>query len=248
MAKTVPAVQNIQKQFDFSTPLPRPLLAKLPARIETYEEGVAQFFRWRTGLDYYFALDQTVDFILNTGGVKAVDLLTDTGALALKLAERKAFVGRVYSFETDVTLLEQAKQRATYLNLQRTIEFRQFQEPDLPVPDGFCDLAFSFFDIHRHPAKQYLAEVLRILTPDGHFIIADMLEPKSGRMALSSIMKRLHLRYIQNNPTEAGAIYYDREKLIQYLFGAGFRQIIVYGLNAPASPNSAVFSLIAAKK
>jgi ubiquinone/menaquinone biosynthesis C-methylase UbiE len=248
MAKTAPPDQNIQKRFDFSAPRPRPFLANLPARIDTYEEGVAQFFRWRTGIDYYLAMDQIVDFIVDTGRVKVIDLLTDTAAFALRLAGRKAFLGRIYSFDTNVTLLERAKQRAAHLNLQRSIEFKQYQEPNLPVPDGYCDLAFSFFDLHRHSAEQYLAEALRILASDGYLIIAEMLEPKSGRMALSSILKRLHLRYIQKNPAEAHAIYYDREEIIQMLFGAGFRQIIIQGLNIPSSPNSGVFSLIAATK
>jgi ubiquinone/menaquinone biosynthesis C-methylase UbiE len=248
MAKMAPSVQSIQKKFDFSTPCPRPFLTRLTARIDAYEEGVAQFFQWRTGLDYYLAMDQIVDRVVDTGRTRVVDLLTDTAAFALKLAGRKAFLGRIYSFDTNVTLVEQAKQRAIYLNLHRAIEFKQFQEPHLPVPDGFCDLAFSFFDFHRHPAEQYLVEALRILVPDGHLIIAEMLEPKSGRMALSSIIRKLHLRYIQKNPAEARALYFDREEILQLLFGAGFRQIIIEGLNVPASPNSGVFSLITATK
>ena len=39
-----------------------------------------------------------------------------------------------------------------------------------------------------------------------------------------------------------------REETIQLLFGAGFRQVIVQDLSAPASPNSGVFSMIAATK
>jgi ubiquinone/menaquinone biosynthesis C-methylase UbiE len=248
MTKTAPPVENIQKRFDFSAPRPRPFLSNLPARIDTYEEGVVQFFRWRTGLDYYLTMDQIVDFVIGTGRLKVVDLLTDTAAFALKLAGRKAFLGRISSFDTNVTLLERAKQRATHLNLHRTVEFKHFQEPRFPVPDSYCDLAFSFFDLHRHSAEQYLAEVLRIMAADGHLIIAEILEPKSARNTLSSIWRKLHLRYIQKNPVEARAMYYDREEIITLLFKAGFRQIIVQGLNIPASPHSGVFSLIAATK
>ncbi len=248
MSKTSPTIQTAQKRFDFSTSQSRPFLTNLPARIDTYEEGVAQYFHWRTGLDYYLAMDQIVDFVLDTGRIKVLDLLTDTASFALKLAGRKAFVGRIYSFDTNVTLLERAKQRATHLNLHRTIEFKQFQEPTFPVSDNYCDLAFSFFDLHRHPAEKYLAEVMRILSVDGHMIIADMLEPKSARNRPSSILKRLHLRYIQKNRVEARAMYYDREEIIELLFRAGFRQIIIQGLNIPTSPYSGVFSLIAATK
>jgi ubiquinone/menaquinone biosynthesis C-methylase UbiE len=248
MSKTAPSVQSIQKRFDFSAPRPRPFISNLPARIDTYEEGVAQFFRWRTGLDYYLTMDQIVDFVIETGRLKVVDLLTDTAAFALKLAGRKAFLGRICSFDTNVTLLERAKQRATHLNLHRTVEFKHFQEPRLPIPDSYCDLAFSFFDLHRHSAEQYLAEALRIISADGHLIFAELLEPKSARNTLSSIWRKLHLRYIQKNPAEARAMYYDREEIIELLFKAGFRQIIVQGLNVPVSPHSGVFSLIAATK
>jgi ubiquinone/menaquinone biosynthesis C-methylase UbiE len=240
--------QSFQKKFDFSLPCPRPFLAHLPAKIDTYEEGVARFFRWRTGMDYYLTMDQIADFVVNTGRTKVLDLLTDTATFALRLAGRKAFLGRIYSFDTNVTLLERAKQRAHHLNLQQTIEFKQFQEPRIPVPDSYGELAVSIFDLHRHSAGQYLAEANRILSPNGHLIIAEILEPKSVRAKVSWMWKRLHLRYIQKNPVETHSFSYDREEVIALIFKAGFRQIIIQGLNTPKSPHSGVFSLIAATK
>jgi ubiquinone/menaquinone biosynthesis C-methylase UbiE len=248
MVKTEIPSQGFQKKFDFSPPHPRPFLANLPAKIDTYEEGVARFFRWRTGLDYYLAIDQIVDFVVNTQRIKVLDLLTDTATFALRLAGRKAFAGRIYSFDSNVTLLERAKQRAAHLNLQQAIEFRQFQEPRLPVPDCSGEIAVSIFDLHRHLAEQYLAETLRILVPDGHLIVAEMLEPKSARAKWFHVWRRIHLKYIQKNPTEAQAVYYDREEIIELFFKAGFRQVIIQGLSVPASPYSGVFSLIAATK
>jgi ubiquinone/menaquinone biosynthesis C-methylase UbiE len=246
--KTETPVRNLQQKFDFSPPQPRPFLANLPARIDTYEEGVARFFHWKTGLDYYHAIDQVVDFVINTGRLKVMDLLTDTATFSLRLAGRKAFPGRIYSFDNNVTLLERAKQRAAHLNLQHCIEFRHFQESRMPVPDGYGELAVSFFDLHRHSAEQYLTETLRILGPDGHLILAELLEPKSARRNVRQILRNLHLRYIQKNPAEARAIYYDQDEIIELLFRTGFRQVIVQGLNSPVSPYSGIFSLIAATK
>ena len=223
-------------------------MANLPARIDTYEEGVARFFQWRTGLDYYLAIDQIVDFVVNTRRVRVIDLLSDTATFALRLAGRKAFPGRIYSFDTNITLLERAKQRASHLNLQQCIEFRHFQEPRFPLQDGHGDLAVSIFDLHRHPAEQYLAETLRILAPDGYLIAADMLEPKSAGLSPTRLWRKLHLQFIQRNPVEAHAVYYDREEIIELLFKVGFRQVIIQGLNVPATPHSGVFSLIAATK
>ena len=238
--------RSFQKKFDFSSP--RPFLSNLPEKIDTYEEGVASYFHWRTGLDYYLTIDQIVDFVVNTERMRVIDILTDTAAFALKLAGRRAFHGHIFSFDSNITLLERAKQRAAHLNIHRTIEFRQSQELRIAVPDGYGDLVVSIFDLHRHPAEQYLAETIRILASDGHLILAEILEPRSARTAWSSWWKKLHLRYIKKNPAEARAVYPDRDEIIELLFKAGYRQVIIQGLNAPASPHSGVFSLIAATK
>jgi ubiquinone/menaquinone biosynthesis C-methylase UbiE len=248
LVKTETPAQKYQKKFNFAAPHPRPFLANLPARIDTYEEGVARFFQWRTGLDYYLTIDQIVDFVVDTRRVKVIDLLADTASFALRLAGRKAFPGRIYSFDSNITLLERAKQRAAHLNLQQMIEFRNFQEPRYPVPDGYGDLAVSFFDLHRHPAEQYLAETLRVLSPDGYLILAELLEPISSMFSPSRLWRKLHLQFVQKNPTEARAIYYDRDEIVKLLFQVGFRQVIIQGLNVPATPHSGVFCLIAATK
>jgi hypothetical protein len=60
--------------------------------------------------------------------------------------------------------------------------------------------------------------------------------------------RKFHLQFIQKNPAEARAIYYDREEIVQLLFRAGFRQVVIQGLSIPATPHSGVFSLIAATK
>jgi len=239
---------GFQKQFDFPPPRPRPFLTNLPARIDTYEEGVARFFQWRTGLDYYATIDQIIDFVINTRRIKVIDFLADTGTFALRLAGRKAFLGRVYSFDNNITLLERSRQRARHLNLHQVVEFRQFEGTKLPVPDGFTEIAVSIFDFHRHPAEQFLAEAFRVLSLEGHLIIAEMLEPKTPRNAWNWKLKKVHLKYLKKNPTEAEGIYYDREEMIRLVFEAGFRQVIIQGLKTKSSPDEGVFSLIAATK
>lgn len=239
---------GVQRKFDFSPPLPRPFLTDLGARIDIYEEGVAGFFKWRTGLDYYATIDRIVDFIVNTRRIRVIDLLTDTGAFALRLAARKAFHGRIYSFDSNITLLERARQRAQLMNMPQVIDFRQADEARLPIEDGFAELAVSIFNFHRHSAKEFLAEVVRILAPEGHLVLAEMLEPKSTLNRLQWGWRKLHLRYVQKNPDGAEGVYYDREAIIQLLFGAGFRQVVVQGLKSPTSRHEGVFSLVAATK
>jgi ubiquinone/menaquinone biosynthesis C-methylase UbiE len=239
---------NIQKKFDFSPPRARPFLASLPARIDTYEEGVARFFQWRTSLDYYATIDQIADFIVNTRRTKIVDFLTDTATFAIRLAGRKAFVGRIHSFDSNVTLLERARQRAHHLNLDHAIEFRQFDDQGWPVQDGFAEVAVSIFDFHRQHAEHFLQEAFRILAREGHLLLAEVLEPQTFRNRMSWQCKRLHLKFIQGNPDEAQGIYYDKEEVIRLLFEAGFRQVVIQGLRSPSSPHHGVFSLVAATK
>jgi len=178
--------QDAQKKFNFSSPQPRPFLSSLPARIDTYEEGVARFFRWKTGLDYYLTIDKIVDWVVITQQTKVIDLLTDTATFALRLAALKAFPGRIYSFDNNVTLLERAKQRAAH-RIFSPVLIRHFQEPKFPIPDCYGDLAVSIFDLHRHPTEQYLTEALRILVPEGRLILAEWLEPKSAKHSISGI-------------------------------------------------------------
>ena len=239
---------NIQKKFDFSPPRPRPFLASLPAKIDTYEEGVARLFQWRTGLDYYATIDQIVDFIVNTRRTKIVDFLSDTATLALRLAGRKAFFGKIQSFDSNVTLLERARQRARHLNLGQVIEFRQFEEQGWPVPDGFAEIAVSIFDFHRQQAQRFLHEAFRILSREGYLLLAEMIEPRTFWNRIGQGWQKLHLRVIQRNSAEAQGVYYDQEEIIRMLFDTGFRQVVIQGLKIPSSPHKGVFSLVAATK
>jgi len=237
-----------QRKFDFSPPRPRPFLSNLPARIDSYEEGVARFFQWRTGLDYYATIDQVVDFVINTRRLKVADLLTDTGTFALRLAGRKAFAGRLHSFDTNITLIERSRQRARHMNLDHCTEFREFRPPAVPLTDGSVEVAVSIFDFHRQSAEAYLHESARILAPEGHLIMGEVLEPDTRGARWRWFWKKLHLRYVQKKPSEAQGLYYDREEMIRKLFAAGFRQVIVQGLRVPSSRHDGVFSLIAATK
>lgn len=239
---------GVQTKFDFSRPRPRPFLASLPAKIDTYEEGVAHLFQWRTGLDYYATIDQIVDFIVNTGRKKVVDLLSDTGTFALRLAGRKAFAGKITSFDSNITLLERARQRARYLNLGQTVEFRQFDHAGWPLPDGFAEIAVSIFDFHRQQAQRFLQEAFRILSREGFLLLGEVIESASFRSRMARTWQRFHLRFVQGNSAEAKGVYFEREEMIRLLFATGFRQVVIQGLKSRTSPYQGVFSLVAATK
>lgn len=246
--KTEKGGTQAQKKFDFTQPLPRPFLSSLPGKIDSYEEGVARFFQWRTGLDYYATIDQIVDFILNTRRERIVDLLGDTATFSLRLAGRKAFAGKIHCFDSNVTLLERARQRARQLNLSQTIEFGASNAGGWPVGDGFAQIAVSVFDFHRHKAEPFLRETYRMLAPEGYLVIGEVIESKGFRNQMARAWRQFHLRCIQRNSVEAQGVYYDREEMIALLFQAGFRQVVMQGLRSCSAPHQGVFHLIAATK
>lgn len=246
--KTQRAGASIQQKFDFTPPRPRPFLAGLPGRIDTYEEGVARLFQWRTGLDYYATIDQVVDFIVNTRRTKVVDFLCDTATLALRLAGRKAFFGKIHSFDSNVTLLERARQRARHLNLSQVVEFKPFDGLGWPLADGFAEIAVSVFDFHRHQARLFLQEAHRILADDGYLLLAEMIEPGTFGNRMSWNWRKIQLKILQRNATEARGVYYDQEEMIRMLFETGFRQVVIQGLKVRSSRHQGVFSLVAATK
>lgn len=236
-----------RKKHDGPPVRPRPFLAGLPADVETYEARVAGFFGRRTGLDYYSAVGRIVEFMVRARRARVVDLLCDTAVFALNLAGRQGFSGRVYSFEHNVTLLERARQRARFLNLDR-VEFREFEGPRWPLPDGFADAAVSIFDFHRRDPGCFLPEVLRMLAPEGVFVLAELLEPNCAPSRVRRLWESLKIRYIEGSPAEARGVYYGREEMICLLRDAGFRQVIVQELKKATSPRAPVFSLVAATK
>lgn len=246
--KTDKTGANAQKKFDFSQPLPRPFLSSLPGKIDSYEEGVARFFQWRTGLDYYATIDQFVDFIVTTRRERIIDLLGDTATLVLRLAGRKAFSGKIQSFDNNITLLERARQRARQLHLAQVIEFRQTDASGWPVRDGYAEIAVSLFDFHRHQAQPFLQEIHRILAPGGYLLMGEVLEPRCFRNRLTWVWRQFQLRWLQRNSVEAKGVYYDQDEIIAMLFKAGFRQVVIQGLKSCSAPHQGVFSMIAATK
>ncbi len=225
----------------------RPFVASLPAEVETYEEKVAAFFSRRTGMDYHAAVGRIVDFIVRTRRTRVVDLLCDTAAFALSLAGHAGFSGRIYSFEHNVTLLERARQRARFMNLER-VEFRDFQEPCWPLPDGFADAAVSIFDLHRRDPNRFLPEVARLLAPQGIFVLAEPLAPEGTRSRRPRLWERVKIRCLEGVRAEACGVYYGREETIRLLRGAGFRQVVVQELKGARSPGAPVLSLVAATR
>ena len=98
------------------------------------------------------------------------DLGCGTGQVSAALAP---FVGRVVAVDASAAMLQAARKR-----LQRfgNVDIRRGELEALPIDDGLLDAATLMLVLHHVPEPpRAVAEVARVLKPEGRVIIADML-------------------------------------------------------------------------
>lgn len=88
-----------------------------------------------------------------------------------------------------------------------TIQFEQAMAEELPFPDAYFDLVFSTMTFHHWPSQSRgIAEVARVLTPRGRWVLADFVA--SGFMRQAQRLLRLRqfpeLSYLQSMLLDAG--------------------------------------------
>ena len=109
-----------------------------------------------------------------TGRERALDLGTAAGHAALAIAPR---VRAVVGVDITAEMLEHARALAGERAI-RNVEFRLADVEALPFAPESFDLAISRFSAHHwaSPARA-LAEVARVLRPDGRFVLIDTVGP-----------------------------------------------------------------------
>lgn len=107
-------------------------------------------------------------------GEAALDVGCGTGTLALQVASRVGRAGRVAGIDPGTAQIARAQQKATRRHVP--IEFQVGVIEQLPFPDQTFDVVFSTLMMHHLPAplkRQGLAEIVRVLKPEGRLIVAD---------------------------------------------------------------------------
>jgi ubiquinone/menaquinone biosynthesis C-methylase UbiE len=118
--------------------------------------------------------DRIIELAEPKPGTVAVDLGAGTGLLTLALADRVAKVWAVDSSRAMVDYLQVKAESAGLDNVRVVLA----SATDVPVAEGTADLVVSNYCFHemRHLDKQRaLAEVFRLLKPDGRLVIGDMM-------------------------------------------------------------------------
>ena len=172
---------------------------------------------------------------------KVLDLCCGTGDLAIHLAQLADYDLELAGVDYSLPMLEIATKKVERSARGRRVSFIHGDVASLPFADGCFDCvgtSFAFRNLtYKNPlAPRCLDEILRVLSPNGRFIIVESSQPK---VRLIRKIFHLYLRWfvfragylLSGNRgayhylAESAARFYTSEELQEILLGAGFRQV-----------------------
>ena len=159
----------------------------------------------------------TLDFARVSAGERVLDVGCGTGDLALGAKRRVGAEGTVHGIDAGEEMIGRARQKALRQGLDVTFEVAAAQA--LPFPDGAFDLVLCTLVIHHLPKdarRQAIAEMRRVLRPEGRLLILDLAQEK-GLLAFLNPVALVHGHRDMHTAYEAEALMRD----------AGFSAIVV---------------------
>ncbi|MGZ6316555.1 MAG: methyltransferase domain-containing protein [Anaerolineales bacterium] len=117
-------------------------------------------------------------------GDKVLDVACGTGNLTLTAQSYAGPGGKVYGIDAAPEMIEVARQKAA--RLRPEVVFDVGLAEKLAFPDATFDVVISRLAIHHLPEdlkRQAFAEILRVLKPGGHLLIADFNPPANPVLA-----------------------------------------------------------------
>lgn len=105
-----------------------------------------------------------------------LDIATGTGDLAILMAKTNA--KKIIGLDISVGMLEVGKKKITDKNLSSTIEMVLADSENIPFEDNFFDAITVAFGIRNFEnLEKGLTEILRVLKPNGVFVILETSVP-----------------------------------------------------------------------
>ena len=192
------------------------------------------------GLDKRWRREAATECLASQPG-KVLDLCCGTGDLTINLAQLAEDNVELTGIDYSQPMLEIATKKAESLARRRKIPFIYGDAANLPFPDGYFDcvgISFAFRNLtYKNPlVRRHLAEVLRVLSAGGRYVIVETSQPKSR---LIRNLYHLYLRWfvfrlgylLSGNRqayhylAESAARFYTSEEVEEMLVTAGFRQV-----------------------
>jgi ubiquinone/menaquinone biosynthesis C-methylase UbiE len=117
----------------------------------------------------------TLDLADPRAGESVLDVACGTGTLALGAKERVGAEGKVCGLDAAPKMVERARWKAARAGADVAFELAVAEQ--IPFPDAQFDLVLCTLALHHFPASirgRALAEILRVLKPDGRLLALDM--------------------------------------------------------------------------
>ncbi|MFA5399705.1 MAG: ubiquinone/menaquinone biosynthesis methyltransferase [Dehalococcoidia bacterium] len=168
-----------------------------------------------------------------------LDICCGTGDLAITMARLAPYTPEITGADYSQPMLEIAAAKASAAGVGN-IRFVNADVAHLPFPDGHFDcitISFAFRNLtYNNPmTEDYLNEILRVLRPDGRFVIVESSQPKSRFIRF---LDHLYLKlwvfpagYLISGNREAykylaesAEHFYSAEEMQEYLVKEGFKQ------------------------
>lgn len=106
-----------------------------------------------------------------------LDIATGTGDLAILMAQTKA--EKIIGLDISAGMLEVGKKKISARNLSDTIELILGDSENLPFEDNYFDAITVAFGVRNFEnLEKGLAEILRVLKPNGVFVILETSVPE----------------------------------------------------------------------
>jgi len=139
-------------------------------------------------------------------GEVVLDVGCGTGTLAIIARQRVGETGRVSGIDPSQQMIARARRKAERAGL--TIDFQIGVIEQLSFPDQSLDVVLSTFMMHHLPddlKRQGLAEIVRVLKPEGRLLVVDMKGPagpwKSRIADQPALMKEMGFSQVETGET-----------------------------------------------
>jgi demethylmenaquinone methyltransferase/2-methoxy-6-polyprenyl-1,4-benzoquinol methylase len=153
---------------------------------------------------------KVLKLVVETKPNTILDIATGTGDLAILLSKSNA--EKITGLDLSAGMLEVGKQKVKALNLQNRIEMIQGDSENLPFEDNTFDAITVGFGIRNFEnLEKGLSEILRVLKPNGIFVILETSVPTKFPF------KQGYFFYTQNILPFMGKLFSRDQKAYKYL-------------------------------
>ena len=121
--------------------------------------------------------DKVIEYVANSNPEKVLDIATGTGDLALLMAERTQ-AKEIIGLDISAGMLAVGKRKIAEKNWTNKIQMVQADSENMPYADDYFDAITLSFGVRNFENLQKgLAEILRVLKPNGVFVILETSVP-----------------------------------------------------------------------